>query len=81
MLERVALTINGRPLEVMKGTIVAAAMLQAGEPCRISITGEARSAVCGMGTCFECRAVVNGVAHRRTCQLICTDGMRVETMR
>jgi sarcosine oxidase subunit alpha len=81
MSERVALTINGRQLEVMRGTVVAAAMLQAGDPCRISIAGEARSAVCGMGICFECRAVVNGVAHRRTCQLICTDGMRVETMR
>ena len=81
MPESVIVTINGRRLEVMEGTVVAAAMLQADKPCRISVSGEPRTAVCGMGTCFECRAVVNGVAQRRTCQLVCTDGMTVETMR
>jgi len=79
--ERVTVTINGRLLEVVAGTVVSAAMLQAGEPCRISVSGEPRTAMCGMGICFECRAVVNGVAHRRTCQFVCADGLRVETMR
>ncbi len=81
MHERVTVTINSRQLEVTAGTVVSAAMLQAGEPCRISVSGEPRSALCGMGICFECRAIVNGVAHRRTCQLVCTDSMSVETMR
>jgi len=81
MPENVIVTINGKRLEVMEGTVVAAAMLQADEPCRVSVSGEPRTAVCGMGICFECRAVVNGVAHRRTCQLVCTDGMTVETLR
>ena len=81
MPETVTITINGRPLTVAAGTVVSAAMLEADEACRISISGESRSAVCGMGICFECRAVVNGVAHRRTCQLACTNGMTVETMR
>jgi sarcosine oxidase subunit alpha len=35
--------------------------------------------MCGMGICFECRAIVDGIAHQRTCQLICREGMRVET--
>ena len=81
MPERVMITINGRQLEVIAGTVVSAAMLQAAEPCRISVSGKPRTALCGMGICFECRAVVNGVAHRRTCQLVCADGMSVETMR
>lgn len=80
MPEKVVVTINGRQLEVMEGTVIAAAMLQAGDPCRVSVSGEPRTAVCGMGICFECRAIVNGVAHRRTCQLVCADGMTVETM-
>ncbi len=63
-----------------RGTTVAVAMLQAQAPCRISVTGEPRAPLCGMGICFECRAVVDGVTHQRTCQLPCTDGMRVETM-
>lgn len=81
MPERVTVSINGRQLEVTTGTVVSAAMLQVGEPCRISVSGEPRTAMCGMGICFECRAIVNGMAHRRTCQLVCTDGMSVETMR
>jgi sarcosine oxidase subunit alpha len=32
-----------------------------------------------MGICFECRAVVNGILYRRTCQLVCESGMTVET--
>jgi D-hydroxyproline dehydrogenase subunit gamma len=32
-----------------------------------------------MGICMECRATVNGVPHRRTCQMICDAGMEVVT--
>ena len=79
MPETLSLTINGTKSEVARGTTVAAAMLFAQQPTRISVTGEPRTALCGMGICFECRAVVNGVAHRRTCQLLCEQDMVVET--
>jgi len=77
--ETLSLTINGASRQVARGTTVAAAMLLAEQPCRISVTGEPRTALCGMGICFECRAVVNGVPHRRTCQLLCEQDMAVET--
>jgi sarcosine oxidase subunit alpha len=32
-----------------------------------------------MGICFECVATVDGVALRRTCQIVCRAGMKVET--
>jgi sarcosine oxidase subunit alpha len=76
-----SLQINGNTLRVAKGTSVAAAMLLAAQPSRISVSGESRSALCGMGICFECRATVNGTHHQRTCQLLCEDGMNVETDR
>jgi D-hydroxyproline dehydrogenase subunit gamma len=81
MSECVAVTIwiNGSALRVPAASVVSAAMLTAGEPCRISVSGEPRAALCGMGICFECRAVVDGVLHQRTCQLLCREGMRVET--
>jgi sarcosine oxidase subunit alpha len=62
-------------------SMVSAALLKAGVACRRSVTGEPRTALCGMGICFECRATVNGAAHRRTCQLICREGMVVESDR
>ena len=73
------ITVNGRALQVKTGTVVSAALLMAGIPCRRSITGQPRTALCGMGVCFECRATVNGVPHRRTCQMLCHPGMVIET--
>jgi hypothetical protein len=71
--------LNGAAVSVAAGTTVAAAMFNAGLPCRTSVRGEARAALCGMGICFECRATVDGRAHQRTCQLPCREGMLVET--
>jgi D-hydroxyproline dehydrogenase subunit gamma len=79
MPESLTVWINGVAVQMETGTVVSAALLKAGEPCRRSVSGEPRTALCGMGICFECRAVVNGTPHRRTCQLLCRDGMVVET--
>ena len=78
---KVTVIVNGRAVALAEGSTVAAAMLLAGVPCRTSRSGEPRTAVCGMGICFECRAVVDGAPHRRTCQIVCREGMRVETER
>ncbi len=79
MGEQCTIAINGRRVQVSKGTSVAAAMMMALDPCRVSVSGEARGPVCGMGICMECCATVNGIAHRRTCQLVCAQGMEIET--
>jgi len=73
------ITVNGRPVSVAEGTTVAAAVMMAGEPCRLSVHGEPRAPLCGIGICMECCATVNGVAHLRTCQLDCEPGMEVVT--
>lgn len=36
---------------------------------RLSVTGEPRGPLCGMGICFECRATIDGKPHVRTCQM------------
>ncbi|HEY2961013.1 MAG TPA: (2Fe-2S)-binding protein [Pyrinomonadaceae bacterium] len=74
------LTINGVPVTVRVGSMVAAAVLEAGVTSfRRSVTGEARGPLCGMGICFECRVTIDGVAHVRSCQTVCEDGMDVRT--
>jgi sarcosine oxidase subunit alpha len=75
----ITVRLNGSSIAVAPGTTVAAALLNADMPCRRSVTGEVRTALCGMGICFECRATVDGRAHRRTCQMVCREGMVVET--
>jgi sarcosine oxidase subunit alpha len=77
----VELFVNDMPMRMPCGAMVAVAVLQAGVSCRISEQGEPRTALCGMGVCFECRAVVDGVPHQRTCQIECREGMKVETQR
>lgn len=74
-----SITVNGKRIRVSEATTVAAAAMMANELCRLSVTGEPRAPLCGMGICMECRATVNGVAHQRTCQLVCANGMEVVT--
>ena len=79
MSSELTLRVNGVSVSVPEGATVAVAMVMAGQRCRSSVTGEPRGPLCGMGICFECRAVVNGVSHSRTCQLLCELDMEVRT--
>jgi predicted molibdopterin-dependent oxidoreductase YjgC len=77
---RITLRVDGRELAVEEGTALAAALWNAGmHHFRTSVRGEPRGPLCAMGTCFECRVTVDGVAHRRSCLLPCRQGMVVET--
>ena len=80
MADIVTLTINGLSVGMPVGSMVAAAVLKAGvSSFRRSVTGEARGPLCGMGICFECRVTIDGVAHVRSCQTVCENGMDVRT--
>jgi sarcosine oxidase subunit alpha len=77
MVNELMVYVNGRAVEVPAGTTVAVAVLLAGEFCRTSVSGEPRTPLCGMGTCFECRVEINGEMQRRSCQLVCQPEMRI----
>ena len=79
MPEPITVTVNGRSVAVGAGATVAAAMMISESHCRKSVLGEPRSPLCGMGICFECRAVIDGIPHRRSCQILCTSGMEIRT--
>lgn len=80
MSRQVGITVDGRHLRAPAGASVAAALLAAGvRAFRISVTGETRAPLCGMGICHECRVTIDGVAHRRSCMVTVAEGMRVTT--
>lgn len=79
MTNDVTIRINGLDIHVPEGTTVAVAMNIAGVACRKSVCGEPRGPLCGMGICFECRCVINGRLHCRSCQIVCEPGMDVRT--
>ena len=62
MPEAFEIRINGNPMLVDEYTSVAVALTRAGHPAfRVSVNGEPRGPVCGMGICAECRATINGI--------------------
>ena len=80
MPEIVTLIVNGVSVTMPMGSMVSAAILKAGTNAfRHSVSGEPRGPLCGMGICFECRVIIDGEAHCRSCQTLCRNGMDVRT--
>ncbi|MBM3522371.1 MAG: (2Fe-2S)-binding protein [Alphaproteobacteria bacterium] len=76
----ITILVDGRPVAARDGDSVAAALLAAG----LAITrttpvgGAPRGPYCMMGACFDCLAVIDGVASRQACLTTVREGMRVE---
>jgi predicted molibdopterin-dependent oxidoreductase YjgC len=80
MTSGIKIRVNGKPIIVPEGTIVAAAIARAEESrFRRAVLGGARGPLCGMGICMECRVTINGQPHCRSCQTLCEPGMEVQT--
>lgn len=76
----VSLTVNGGEVRVKPGVSVAAAILSAGQSIfRTSVSDQPRGPLCGMGICMECRVRINGQAHQKSCQVLCAEGMVIES--
>ncbi|MGP1615471.1 MAG: (2Fe-2S)-binding protein [Pollutimonas bauzanensis] len=78
--QALSLTIDGMPVEAEAGETVAAVLLRQAVPIARStpVRGSPRAPYCMMGVCFDCLAIVDGVASTQTCMLPVRDGMRVE---
>ncbi|PPT90910.1 (2Fe-2S)-binding protein [Xanthomonas theicola] len=73
------LQVNGRAVDVLPGSSVAAAVAQVAVHVRRSRSGQPRAPLCGMGVCSECRVRIDGVAQLRACITPVRDGMQVWT--
>ena len=72
--------VNGKPVSVPPGAVVAAAVALAGETrFRRSPQGAPRGPLCGMGVCMECRVTINGRTQCLSCQTPCEAGMEIRT--
>jgi predicted molibdopterin-dependent oxidoreductase YjgC len=75
----VTVTIDGRPTTAHVGETVAAVLFAEGAVrTRTTVGGAPRGVFCGMGVCFDCLVVVDGVPNTRACMTWVRDGMRVE---
>jgi predicted molibdopterin-dependent oxidoreductase YjgC len=73
-------TFDGRPIAAEPGQSVAAALWAAGIRSwrRTRHGDEPRGLFCGIGVCFDCLVVINGVSGQRACLAEAHDGDVVE---
>lgn len=75
----VRLTLDGREVTAYEGESVAALLLAEGVAAtRTTRGGAPRGVYCGMGVCFDCLVVVDGVPNTRACVTWVREGMAVE---
>jgi sarcosine oxidase subunit alpha len=80
MSEPIQVSVNGSPVMVAPGTVVAAAIMLTGHShFRRSPLGDRRGPLCGMGICMECRATIDGREQCRSCLIVCSPGMEIRT--
>jgi hypothetical protein len=76
----ISVNVDGRIVAVQGGTLIVAVLTMLGlHGTRTSVSGEARTALCGMGICQECRVTVDNRAHVLACQTVCRDGQIIQT--
>ena len=81
MTEEVTFSFNGRDFQCESGQTIAAALIAADQrELRSTRFGsEPRSIFCGIGICYDCVVVVDGIANQRSCLVEVKSGMRVES--
>lgn len=75
------ITFDGRPVRALPGQSIAAALWAASVLTwrTTRVKGRPRGAFCGIGSCFDCLATVNGQPNRRACLLPARPGDAVTT--
>jgi predicted molibdopterin-dependent oxidoreductase YjgC len=72
------LTLDGAKVTAYEGETLAALLLAEGHiATRTTPAGEPRGVFCGMGVCFDCLVVVDGVPNTRACMTAVREGMEV----
>jgi D-hydroxyproline dehydrogenase subunit gamma len=75
---RVTVTIDADPVVAHAGETVAAVLIAEGSPAtRVTKGGAPRGVFCGMGVCFDCLVVVDGIPNTRACMTWVREGMTI----
>ena len=81
MNEIVRFTFNGEAYEGLQGQSVAAALIAQDQRVlrHTRFESNPRSIFCGIGLCFDCVVVIDGVANQRSCLVEISEGMKVQS--
>lgn len=76
----VKFSFNDREVEAYVGESIAAALIALENVAmRTTSLGETRGVYCGMGICFDCLVIVDGVPNTRACMTWVKEGIVVST--
>ena len=74
-------TFNGEKIDAITGQSVAAALLAANQRTlrKTRFNNNDRGVFCGIGVCFDCLVVIDGITNQRACLIEAKPGMKVQT--
>ena len=74
-------TFNGESISAITGQSVAAALLAANQRAlrKTRFNNNDRGVFCGIGVCFDCLVVIDGITNQRACLIEARPGMKVQT--
>jgi predicted molibdopterin-dependent oxidoreductase YjgC len=73
--------VDGRKIIAYEGETVGTALVAAGVQIfrHTAKRNQPRGMYCGIGLCYDCAMVINGIPNTRACQTLATPGCRVQT--
>ena len=78
--DKFEIEVDGRTILASSGQTIAEALLANGvRTLRMTQKQASRGVYCGMGICYECRMIVNGIPNVRTCVTLAAPGCRIAT--
>ena len=74
-------TFDGEKIDAITGQSVAAALLAANQRTlrKTRFNNNERGVFCGIGVCFDCLLVIDGITNQRACLIEAKPGMKVQT--
>jgi len=74
-------TFDGEKIDAITGQSVAAALLAANQRAlrKTRFNNNERGVFCGIGVCFDCLVVIDGITNQRACLIEARPGMKVQT--
>ena len=74
-------TFDGESISAITGQSVAAALLAANQRAlrKTRFNNNERGVFCGIGVCFDCIVVIDGITNQRACLIEARPGMKVQT--
>ena len=74
-------TFDGEKIDAITGQSVAAALLAANQRTlrKTRFNNNDRGVFCGIGVCFDCLVVIDGITNQRACLIEARPGMKVQT--